>query len=59
MNRTENNRDVMEIVLIVLLTFVIVFLLRSSFNRRSNNVVIKVSATKIPSFFVPAGRFWS
>ena len=43
MNRTENNREVMEIVLLVLLTFIIVFLLRSSFNRRANNIVIKVS----------------
>lgn len=43
MNKAKNNRDFMEIVLIVLLTFIIVFLLRSSYNRRSNNVVIKVS----------------
>ena len=43
MNKTKNNRDFMEIVLIVLLTFIVVFLLRSSYNRRSNNVVIKVS----------------
>ena len=43
MNRIENNREIIEIVLIVLLTFIIVFLLRSSFNKRSNNIVIKVS----------------
>lgn len=43
MNRTENDHDFMEIILLVLLTFVIVFLLRSSFNRRANKVVIKVS----------------
>lgn len=43
MNKTENNRDFMEIILLVLLTFIIVFLLRSSFNRRANKVVVTVS----------------
>ena len=43
MNKTENNRELIEILMIVLLTFIIVFLLRSSFNRRSNKVVVKVS----------------
>ena len=43
MNKTENNREIIEILLIVFLTFIIVFLLRSSFNRRSSNIVIKVS----------------
>lgn len=43
MNRAENNRDFIEIVLLVLLTFIIVILLRSSFNRQANKVVVKVS----------------
>ena len=42
MNKAKSNSDFIEIVLVVLLTFVIVFLLRLSYNRRSNNVVIKI-----------------
>lgn len=38
----KNNRELIELILFVLLTFTVILLLRSSFNRCTGNIPIKV-----------------